>query len=74
MIREVHVYGKVERLHEAQEGTQHLGLGRKLVARACEIAREHGRTRIFVISAVGTREYYRKLGFADNGLYQSTAL
>ncbi len=74
MIREVHVYGKVERLHEAQEGTQHLGLGRKLVARACEIAREHGRTRIFVISAVGTREYYRKLGFADSGLYQSKAL
>ncbi|MDO4854032.1 MAG: tRNA uridine(34) 5-carboxymethylaminomethyl modification radical SAM/GNAT enzyme Elp3 [Coriobacteriia bacterium] len=74
MIREVHVYGKVERLHEAQEGTQHLGLGRKLVARACEIAREHERTRIFVISAVGTREYYRKLGFVDNGLYQSKAL
>ena len=74
MIREVHVYGKVERLHEAQEGTQHLGLGRKLVARACEIAREHGRNRIFVISAVGTREYYRKLGFTDNGLYQSKNL
>ncbi len=74
MIREVHVYGKVERLHEAKEGTQHLGLGRKLVARACDIAREHGRTKIFVISAVGTREYYRKLGFGDNGLYQSKAL
>ncbi len=74
MIREVHVYGKVERLHEAQEGTQHLGMGRKLVSRACEIARKHGRTHIFVISAVGTREYYRKLGFADNGLYQSKEL
>lgn len=74
MIREVHVYGKVERLHEANEGTQHLGLGRKLVQRACEIAREEGRTRILVISAVGTREYYRKLGFVDEGLYQAKTL
>ena len=74
MIREVHVYGKVERLHEANEGTQHLGLGRKLVQRACEIAQEEGRDRILVISAIGTREYYRKLGFVDEGLYQAKVL
>lgn len=74
MIREVHVYGKVERLHEANEGTQHLGLGRKLVQRACKIAQEEGRTRILVISAIGTREYYRKLGFVDEGLYQAKTL
>ncbi len=70
MIREVHVYGRVSRLHEAKEGAQHLGLGRALVERACEIARERGRTRIGVISAVGTRAYYRSLGFLDEGLYQ----
>ena len=42
--------------------------------RACDIAREEGYTRIHVISSVGTREYYRKLGFVDAGLYQSMKL
>jgi elongator complex protein 3 len=74
MIREVHVYGAVAKLHETGEGTQHLGLGRALVARACEIAAAEGYGRIRVISAVGTRGYYRRLGFSDDGLYQSRAL
>lgn len=69
MIREVHVYGAVSRLHEANEGTQHLGLGRRLIARACRIAREHGYDSIAVISAVGTREYYEALGFENRGPY-----
>ncbi len=70
MIREVHVYGRVSRLHETKEGAQHTGLGRSLVERACELARERGRLRIGVISAVGTRAYYRSLGFCDGDLYQ----
>jgi elongator complex protein 3 len=74
MVREVHVYGKAEHLHQAQEGTQHLGLGRALVAEACRIAREAGYAELNVISAVGTRAYYRKLGFVDAGLYQVKAL
>ena len=74
MIREVHVYGKVSRLHEAKEGAQHLGLGRTLVDQACALARERGFSSIDVISAVGTREYYRRLGFEDAGLYQRRAL
>lgn len=44
-------------------------LGRLLVERACEIARDAGYARINVISAIGTREYYRHLGFYDHGLY-----
>lgn len=74
MIREVHVYGRVSRLHESKEGAQHSGLGRALVERACEIAAGEGRTRIKVISAVGTRGYYRSLGFADGRLYQEKRL
>ena len=71
MIREVHVYGRVERLaHEGKNNAQHRGLGTQLVRRACELAAEAGYQRINVISAVGTRGYYRKLGFYDNGLYQ----
>ena len=69
MIREVHVYGKVAKLHDTSQGAQHLGLGRQLIERACCIASEAGYSSINVISAVGTREYYRNLGFADAGLY-----
>lgn len=74
MIREVHVYGKVAALHEDGESAQHAGLGRKLVEEACNQAFERGFCEMNVISAVGTREYYRSLGFADVGLYQRKRL
>ena len=74
MIREVHVYGFAAKLSSDGESAQHHGLGKKLIERACEIAHDAGYERINVISAVGTREYYRKLGFADNGLYQQKRL
>lgn len=74
MIREVHVYGVAARVGQEGVAAQHRGLGRALVARACELALEAGFGRINVISAVGTREYYRSLGFTDHGLYQQKAL
>ncbi len=76
MIREVHVYGRMARLDGDGErgGAQHAGLGRALIERACAIARDAGYERINVISAVGTRAYYRSLGFADAGLYQQKPL
>lgn len=74
MIREVHIYGRVAELHESGNGAQHLGLGKKLIEAACEIAREQGYEKINVISSVGTREYYRNLGFEDGGLYQRREL
>lgn len=76
MIREVHVYGAVAGIHQEGQAAQHRGLGKQLVERACEIARDAGYERINVISAIGTREYYRKLGFtvAHDGLYQQKTL
>ncbi len=74
MIREVHVYGRVAGLHQGGENAQHRGLGRMLIERACDIARENGYTAINVISAIGTRGYYRKQDFTDNGLYQQRSL
>lgn len=71
MIREVHVYGQAVGIGEAHEGrAQHIGLGSRLIERAVEIARERGYARLAVISAIGTREYYRKRGFEDGALYQ----
>ena len=74
MIREVHVYGMATQLGVGGTSAQHLGLGRRLIERASEIAREAGYSRLNVISAVGTREYYRHLGFIDCGLYQQKEL
>ena len=71
MIREVHVYGQSIEIGEALAGkSQHVGLGKQLIERAVEIARERGYQQLAVISAIGTREYYRKRGFADGQLYQ----
>lgn len=76
MIREVHVYGKVARLHHQGQNAQHLGLGKQLVERAADLARGAGCTQLNVISSVGTRGYYAKLGFAlrSDGLYQTRQL
>lgn len=74
MIREIHVYGEAARIDEDGKAAQHLGLGRKLVERACEIARSQNYHAINVISSVGTRNYYRKLGFSNAGLYQKRTL
>ncbi len=77
MIREVHVYGRTSGLGAEESisgGVQHLGLGTKLVNRACEIAKQYGYEKINVISAVGTKLYYEKLGFYENGLYQQRDL
>ncbi len=75
MIREVHVYGHLAAIGQRQGvRSQHLGLGRDLIARAEAIATESRFENLAVISAVGTRPYYRKLGFTDGPLYQHLAL
>ncbi len=51
---------------------QHRGLGKKLMSEAERIAvEEFGRNKVVVISAVGTREYYRKIGYHKDGPYMS---
>ena len=71
MIREVHVYGLSLGIGTAMSGrAQHLGLGSRLIKKAADIATERAYTRLAVISAIGTREYYRVRGFEDGGLYQ----
>mgnify|MGYP002623134393 FL=1 len=70
MIREVHVYGAVVALGQRREGrAQHAGLGTRLVEEAAEVAARRGFARLAVISAIGTREWYRRLGFRDGELY-----
>ncbi len=71
IIREVHVYGQAVSIGQSLSGkAQHAGLGKELIDRAATIAAREGYGRLAVISAVGTREYYRKRGFTDGDLYQ----
>lgn len=70
IVREVHTYGQVVEI-DTTDGikTQHRGLGKRLMIKAEEVARERGYKKMAVISAIGTREYYRKLGYSLEGSY-----
>jgi elongator complex protein 3 len=70
IIREVHVYGQVVGLGiKTNNKAQHIGLGKKLITKAEEISKQKGFSKIAVISAIGTRGYYAKLGYKLRGLY-----
>lgn len=71
IIREVHVYGQSVALSEGESSkAQHRGLGKQLIEHAVALAHKAGFAKISVISAIGTREYYRQRGFSDGELYQ----
>ena len=71
MIREIHVYGRAQNIGQRNDSNaQHLGFGKKLIEEAKKIAKNDGYKKLAVISAIGTREYYRKRGFGEPDLYQ----
>ena len=76
VVRELHVYGSAVPLN-ARDPTkfQHQGYGTLLMEEAERIAtEEHGSEKILVISGVGTRHYYRKLGYELEGPYMVKSL
>jgi histone acetyltransferase (RNA polymerase elongator complex component) len=75
MIREVHVYGPALEIGAESAGeAQHLGLGRRLIEEAKARAAAAGFDRLAVISAIGTRRYYERLGFGRGDLYMVAPL
>ncbi|KAM3966476.1 elongator complex protein 3 [Aphomia sociella] len=71
IVRELHVYGSVVPVN-ARDPTkfQHQGFGMLLMEEAERISREeHGSDKIAVISGVGTRNYYAKIGYHLEGPY-----
>ena len=68
-IRELHVYGKTLAIGKKDKTSfQHKGLGKMLMKKAEELARKEGINKLYVISGVGVREYYKKLGYKlENG-------
>jgi elongator complex protein 3 len=76
IVRELHVYGKAMALGAlgADGSAQHRGFGRELLAVAERIARENGKRKLLVISGVGARQYYEKLGYRRDGPYMGKIL
>jgi len=71
IIRELHIYGQALNLGEEGAESQHIGLGKRLIKKAEEIAKENGFKKLSVISGIGVREYYKKLGYKldEEGIY-----
>ncbi|PIY60418.1 hypothetical protein COY95_01865, partial [Candidatus Woesearchaeota archaeon CG_4_10_14_0_8_um_filter_47_5] len=75
LIRELHVYGQAVAVGESDaSGTQHRGLGKKLMDASESTARMHGKKKMVVISGVGAREYYRRQGYVREGPYMVKVL
>ena len=70
LIRELHVYGSALAVgSKSKKESQHRGWGQKLLKTAEAIARKNKKKKIIIISGIGTREYYRKLGYKKQGPY-----
>ena len=63
LIRELHIYGHTIPVGEKSNKSQHKGWGKKLVKKCEEISKKNGYKKIAIISGVGVREYYKKLGY-----------
>lgn len=68
IVRQLKVMGSATDIGEEGD-TQHQGYGKKLMKAAEKKADRLGRNKVVVISAVGTREYYRKFGYEKEGPY-----
>jgi elongator complex protein 3 len=74
-IRELHTYGQLVPLKhlstkaQKHNEVQHTGFGKKLVQEAEKIAKKNKYKKISVISGVGVRGYYRKLGYRLSNTY-----
>lgn len=76
IVRELRVYGLVVDVGKrSTTGWQHRGLGRRLMSEVERLAFEElGVKKVVVISAVGTREYYRRMGYDREGPYMTKVL
>jgi elongator complex protein 3 len=87
IVRELHVYGSQVGVGSAAQSAtdqssddavgqhQHRGYGRRLLAKAEELAADTGYSKLAVISGIGVREYYRnKLDYRQDGPYVSKRL
>jgi len=65
-------FNRVKKIN--RKAVQHLGLGKKLMAKAEKIAKRQGYKKIAVISGIGVRDYYRHLGYRLQNTYMVKSL
>jgi elongator complex protein 3 len=71
LMRELHVYGSLVPVGKDAESEewQHRNYGKMLIARAEEISRDSGFSRLAIMSGMGVRPYYRRQGYERRGPY-----
>jgi len=76
IIRELHVFGQTVPVGARNESAyQHRGYGTRLIAEAERTAAEdYQRTKMVVISALGTKNYYSRFDYRHDGPYMSKRL
>lgn len=78
IVRELHILGQMVDIGANSEFTttsQHKGYGSRLLEKAEEIVKnEFGMNSISIISAIGTRQYYKRFGYELNGPYVTKEL
>jgi elongator complex protein 3 len=79
IVRELHVFGQLVDIGRNNNflisSSQHKGYGSKLLEIGENIVKnEFGFNTISIISAIGTRQYYKKFGYLLNGPYVSKEL
>ncbi|WP_287950253.1 tRNA uridine(34) 5-carboxymethylaminomethyl modification radical SAM/GNAT enzyme Elp3 [Acidiplasma sp.] len=76
IIREIKVLGDVVPIgSEIETNWQHHGFGQRLIREAERITlEEYDKKRILVISGIGVRNYFRKLGYERLGPYMAKSL
>jgi len=68
LIRELHVFGSAISIGKKGD-IQHAGYGKKILKKAEDISKKNKKNKIVVISGIGVRNYYRKLGYKKQGPY-----
>lgn len=73
VVRELHIYGKMVPVGlRGLDAWQHKGWGRILLSEAEKLAREeYDANKLSILSALGTKQYYRRLGYYEDGVYMS---
>jgi elongator complex protein 3 len=76
IVRELHVYGSLVPVgRHVAKAWQHKGYGGILLSEAERISKEdYDRKKVVIISALGTKQYYRRFGYDYDGPYVSKIL
>ena len=76
LVRELHIYGSTVAVGKeaGMNDWQHRGYGRELITHAEELARDAGYNKLAIISGIGVRGYYKKVGYELEKAYMVKSL